>query len=341
MTVHTVVPKLFLLLLLLLLQIWVPAITDEAELLAILESRLAASAARTTISRHLLQFWHLFVSQAPAAARGGLSVRDLLAWVGFVNATAPQLGPLQAYAHGAYLTLLDGLGLGLGIPAALLAPLRQKCRRLLEQQLAGNVTAAGVSNSAEGQPLQLVTVGEAAAVVGQAAGELQLQPNTAVDVTTDDGRWGIPPFFVARGPAAEPAADQPAAAGSSNSSSGPRFNWQAPTTCRNAFRLLRAMQVGCMRSSWLACLLALPCSMACWGGCMASWYAAALAAVATDAALLLTLLSFRDPASGSALLLCRTVAAYMPHCCFLLLQLGNAVLLEAAASFHSYFNVDH
>jgi midasin len=229
-------------------QIWVPAITDEAELLAILESRLAASAARTTISRHLLQFWHLFVSQAPTAARGGLSVRDLLAWVGFVNATAQQLGPLQAYAHGAYLTLLDGLGLGLGIPAALLAPLRQKCRRLLEQQLAGNVTAGGVSNSvsnsAEGQQLQLVTVGEAAAVVGQAAGELQLQPNTPVDVTTDDGRWGIPPFFVARGP----ADDESAAAGSSSSSSsssGPRFNWQAPTTCRNAFRLLRAMQVGC------------------------------------------------------------------------------------------------
>jgi midasin len=176
-------------------------------------------------------------------------VRDLLAWVGFVNATAQQLGPLQAYAHGAYLTLLDGLGLGLGIPLALLTPLRQKCRRLLEQQLAGNINlTAGdvsnsVSNSAEGQQLLSVTVGEAAAVVGQAAGELQLQPNSPVDVTTDDGRWGIPPFFVARGPADESAA---AAGSSSSSGSGPRFNWQAPTTCRNAFRLLRAMQVGCM-----------------------------------------------------------------------------------------------
>jgi midasin len=239
-------------LLLLLSQIWVPAITDEAELLAILESRLAASAARATISRHLLQFWSLFVSQAPAAARGGLSVRDLLAWVGFVNATAQQLGPLQAYAHGAYLTLLDGLGLGLGIPVALLAPLRRNCRRLLEQQLAGDTSAA-----ADTQQQLMVSAAEAAAVVAQAAGELQLQPDVAVDVTTDDGRWGIPPFFVARGPT-----DNPAAAGSSNSSSGPRFNWQAPTTCRNAFRLLRAMQVGmtkgvcslcsesCSSSSW-------------------------------------------------------------------------------------------
>jgi midasin len=255
------------------LQIWVPAITDEAELLAILESRLAASAARTTISRHLLQFWHLFVSQAPTAARGGLSVRDLLAWVGFVNATSQQLGALQAYAHGAYLTLLDGLGLGLGIPVALLAPLRQKCRRLLEQQLAGNVdVTAGdvinsVSNSAEGQQLLSVTVGEAAAVVGQAAGELQLQPNTPVDVTTDDGRWGIPPFFVARGPAEESAA---AAGSSSSSGSGPRFNWQAPTTCRNAFRLLRAMQVGCMYSGARLEAMCLLCGTVVFG-CFVFW----------------------------------------------------------------------
>jgi hypothetical protein len=55
-----------------------------------------------------------------------------------------------------------------------------------------------------------------------------------VDVETADGRWGIPPFFVVRGP-------QGAAA--PQSSGGPRFNFQAPTTCRNAFRLLRAMQV--------------------------------------------------------------------------------------------------
>jgi midasin (ATPase involved in ribosome maturation) len=47
------------------------------------------------------------------------------------------------------------------------------------------------------------------------------------------------------------------------SADGARFNFQAPTTCRNAFRLLRAMQVrlpvtkhipgcGCLLSSWTA-----------------------------------------------------------------------------------------
>lgn len=45
------------------------------------------------------------------------AVRDLLAWAGFINATAPQLGILAAYAHGAHLVLLDGIGLGVGLSA--------------------------------------------------------------------------------------------------------------------------------------------------------------------------------------------------------------------------------
>jgi hypothetical protein len=45
---------------------------------------------------------------APAGHLPALSVRDLLAWVGFVNTTAPRLGALPAYVHGAYLTVLDG-----------------------------------------------------------------------------------------------------------------------------------------------------------------------------------------------------------------------------------------
>jgi midasin len=226
-------------------QIWVPAISDEEELLAILESRLANRAMRNTIGQHLLAFWHLFVSQAPAAARGGLSVRDLLAWVEFINTTEPQVGALQAYAHGAYLTLLDGLGLGLGIPAVLLEPLKAKCRQLLLQQLSSS-SIQPLDNASTSQ--QQLTAQQAAAVVAQAAGERILTVTSSsggitaeqgvagtdsVDVETSDGRWGIPPFFVVRGP--QGATGQ--------SADGARFNFQAPTTCRNAFRLLRAMQV--------------------------------------------------------------------------------------------------
>ncbi len=65
----------------------------------------------------LLDFWRFFRGSAGSAAGGALSVRDLLAWAGFVNATAPRIGALAAYAHGAHLVLLDGIGLGISLPA--------------------------------------------------------------------------------------------------------------------------------------------------------------------------------------------------------------------------------
>lgn len=63
-----------------------------------------------------MQFWQFFLSNA-GTAKSVLSIRDLLAWAGFINKTAPAIGPMLAYAHGAYLTLLDGIGLGIGMPA--------------------------------------------------------------------------------------------------------------------------------------------------------------------------------------------------------------------------------
>jgi len=71
---------------------------------------------REAVAGRLLAFWQFFRGRAGAAA-GALSVRDLLAWAGFVAAAAPAVGALAAYAHGAHLALLDGVGLGLGVPA--------------------------------------------------------------------------------------------------------------------------------------------------------------------------------------------------------------------------------
>jgi len=36
--------------------------------------------------------------------------------VRFINAAAPHIGTEAAYAHGAHLVLLDGIGLGVGMP---------------------------------------------------------------------------------------------------------------------------------------------------------------------------------------------------------------------------------
>lgn len=76
----------------------------------------SGSQAKQDIAPKLLDFWRFYHSRAPAVARAALSVRDLLAWVGFINTSAPQLGLVPAYVHGAYLILLDGIGLGLGMP---------------------------------------------------------------------------------------------------------------------------------------------------------------------------------------------------------------------------------
>jgi hypothetical protein len=61
---------------------------------------------------------------------------------------------------------------------------------------------------------------------------------TAADAQASPGRWGIAPFYV----------DQRQQAGAAPPA-GAAFNFQAPTTSRNALRVLRALQV----SPWLGC----------------------------------------------------------------------------------------
>jgi midasin len=71
----------------------------------------------------MLAFWAFFREAAgPAAAGVQLGVRDLLAWARFVRAAAPRIGTFPAYAHGAHLVLLDGIGLGAGVPSEVPCP---------------------------------------------------------------------------------------------------------------------------------------------------------------------------------------------------------------------------
>lgn len=63
----------------------------------------------------MLAFWRYFNDEIARPAHQVLSVRDLLAWVDFVNARPSGADPLLALAHGAQLVFLDGLGLGVGL----------------------------------------------------------------------------------------------------------------------------------------------------------------------------------------------------------------------------------
>jgi midasin len=142
--------------------------------------------------------------------RGALSIRDLLGWVTVINATAPKLGALVAYAHGAHLTLLDGLGLGSGLPPSALVELKRQCARLLATQLPADARGAAAA----------------------AAGHAPALTSGVDEEAPPPGWWGIAPFFIPLGPSGAAA------------SGGQRFELRAaPTAARNAFRLLRAMQL--------------------------------------------------------------------------------------------------
>ena len=69
---------------------------------------------RREVTPRLLAFWSYYL-QGGGGAHAALTVRDLLAWAAFVTAAAPAVGPVAGYVHGAYLVLLDGIGLGLGM----------------------------------------------------------------------------------------------------------------------------------------------------------------------------------------------------------------------------------
>ncbi|KAL4440107.1 hypothetical protein ABPG75_003108 [Micractinium tetrahymenae] len=205
--------------------IWVPAIEDVRELRAILESRLPGEEAKALIAPRLLDFWRFFRSEAAHAARQALSVRDLLAWAGFIAATAPQLGLLPAYAHGAHLVLLDGIGLGVGLSAEASQQLRDRCHAFLLTQLPPEVHAAAKAAAGRGALPGDEAEAEAAAAAGMEVDDAERRQEAG------PGRWGIAPFFVEQ--RVMPGGGAP----------GARFNFQAPTTGRNALRVLRALQL--------------------------------------------------------------------------------------------------
>ena len=93
--------------------VWIPPIDDIVEMKTILKSRLHESA-HSTVSL-IADFVRFYRDKLAQYSRQRISLRDLLTWVEFVNSMTPILGPVLAYAHGACVTLLDGIGLGLGL----------------------------------------------------------------------------------------------------------------------------------------------------------------------------------------------------------------------------------
>ncbi|PHT84114.1 hypothetical protein T459_12557 [Capsicum annuum] len=192
-------------------EIWVPPITDLDELKSIaLESISRANL--SVLVDLMMKFWEWFNNLQIGRA---LTVRDLLSWVSFINVTERILQPESAFLHGAFLVLLDGLSLGTNISRTDAAGLREKFLGFLLDGLKELNLCFDCSNIS-----MLVSYGWADP--GKSA------VFACSDAMHCDNRFGIPPFYIEKG---------------GNYFAGEKFEFLAPTTRRNALRVLRAMQL--------------------------------------------------------------------------------------------------
>ncbi|GAA0141094.1 hypothetical protein LIER_02318 [Lithospermum erythrorhizon] len=189
-------------------EIWVPSVCEVDELKSIAVERLSSPHLRR-IADVLLNFWEWFNQLGTGRI---LTVRDLLAWVSFINIAGPNLGPESSCIHGAFLVLLDGISLGTSVSKNEAADLRSKCSSFLVDKLK------------ESQPSSNCTDISSLDVFGSAESRIS-------DVSHNmqcENLFGIHPFYIEKGD--RPLDDK-------------GFKFDAPTTRRNALRVLRAMQL--------------------------------------------------------------------------------------------------
>ncbi|KAG0370064.1 AAA ATPase midasin [Gamsiella multidivaricata] len=186
-------------------EIWVPAVTDREDLVKIISEQIKYREEMTGFAERVLDFVAWYTHEL-GKSRVVVSLRDILAWVRFMNALMEkgQLTAEEAFVHGGSLVLLDGLGSnasagGASLTGNLLKEFRLKCLAAL---------------SKDNRVLQL---GEAA-VFREGTGTVKSMGD----------EFGITPFFIKKGE----LEDQKI-----------KFTLLAPTTTDNAMRVLRALQL--------------------------------------------------------------------------------------------------
>ena len=137
-----------------------------------------------------------------------ITTRDILSWVRFVNSSSPTLSPSLAFYHGAHLVFVDGLGCGGG--GDRVQRLREACYEYLMNQVE---------------------------VVGEVGGVTEIENGIE--------RFGIKPFFIDKGVHVMLCMCCIMCV----TCSGPvqtvsTYCLTAAGPASNAFRLLRAMQLG-------------------------------------------------------------------------------------------------
>ncbi|KAK3037950.1 hypothetical protein RJ639_030655 [Escallonia herrerae] len=191
-------------------EIWVPPVTDTIELKSIAQERIIDSELSYIVDL-MLHFWEWF-NQLQTGRM--LTVRDLLSWVDFIRVTKSSLLPEYAFLHGAFLVLLDGLSLGTGISKSDAADLRRKCLSFLQEELKECNPSLNCSN------LSVMSFGSED--IGETA------DSNSCSAMPSESLFGIHPFYIEKG---------------DDLFEDKGFEFLAPTTRRNALRVLRAMQL--------------------------------------------------------------------------------------------------
>ncbi|KAI8548546.1 hypothetical protein RHMOL_Rhmol07G0280600 [Rhododendron molle] len=230
-------------------EIWVPPVNDLKELRTIVLQRISEPG-RSYIVDSMLNFWQWFNQLQTGRT---LTVRDLLSWLAFIDATVGNLPPEDALIHGAFLVLLDGISLGSGISKVHAGELRERCISFLLEQLKVwllNLIKRGMDhNVGIIQPVDYMLnkiLRNACSVLQQMScssldcSNLSVMANygwsdvrSSADTSCDDNMqcdnlFGIHPFYIANG-------DDVVKKG--------QFEFSAPTTNRNTLRVLRALQL--------------------------------------------------------------------------------------------------
>lgn len=186
-------------------EIWVPQVDDTNDILAIFAAKWAGPELHR-FGPKILSFVNWFASQLGSQDQAGISLRDLLAWVTFINSTvtAGTLGPESAFAHGAMLVIVDGIGATsstTSMTATSLNVLRDKCyskiRELVDTALPDDV----------------------------------FHPSDRPLIRSDKDSFAIGPFAIQKGSTSE------------GDAVGADFSFQASTTAFNALKVLRALYV--------------------------------------------------------------------------------------------------
>ncbi|KAJ4786530.1 Midasin [Rhynchospora pubera] len=193
-------------------EIWVPVVNDIDEIQSIVDKSLDSSGpALSSLAKCVANFWKWFNELQVGRI---LTIRDLLSWINFINVTTKEkkLGPESALIHGVFLILLDGLTLGTGISSDEANILRESCLSFLCDELKKVREIRSIS--------MLANLGN----YGWASAE----ENFSYELVDTCDLYGLKPFYIDKG---------------DFTCEAEKYKLLAPTTKRNALRVLRAMQL--------------------------------------------------------------------------------------------------